>query len=548
MARQFVATSNQYLTVPDGTPVNPAASAFTFAYWVRFPTTPGVEAAIFTKRTWNAGSGFEFKYISAANQLYFDLQSSPNPRMRIIAAPSTLFDGNWHLIIVDRTPGTVGAGSINLYLDNVSLGSTTGTNGDLSNALPLRFAADNAGGRNVDCDVELGGMFKRVLTVDERAALQGGFVPVLVRGTVSFSMQVTGRRSPEIDIVGGSFGTLVNAPVWAPGPKIIYPQSGQVGQDLWYEYANATISGQSALDVTQTRGRIVNATIAGQSALTADISANVAVSATIAGQSVLTADISPEVISGATISGQSVITATVNIDAAIGAEILAESSVQAGLTADVPVQSTVGGQSALTAAATAAAPVDVQIDGQSALTVTGDRIRTLSTTIGGQSALTAAVTITAGVAAQIDAQSSVTAATTATAPVGSTLAGQSGVIATLTANVPVITTLAGASGVTAAVTRGRQVQSTIAGMSTVVADIGPLVPVETTIAGQSSVSATSSATVSLQVGIDAESTVRARPTYPGEKKTITVGGAARFVDTVGGVVRWLTGAGGTFTR
>lgn len=536
MARSFAATSSQSIDVASAASINFGSSDFTVLAWVRFPTAPANDSIIIGKRLngFDGDAGWELKTNNGAAGSYrFDVETDITGRERAEATLTGINDGNWHLIGVARDTDT----NLRIWYDGaIAFTEAKTTAGSVNTTTPLVVAAAYNTPNTNFLTGQIGPVcaFNRLLTLTEHQMLAAGFSPRFLRPLPVFLLELISRGSPEPDIVGGLAGTLQNAPGVVVNPRMILPRAADIGQDLWYEFANATIVGQSALTATPTRGRTASAAITGQSALTADIMADSMVTATVAGQSALTADISANVAPKSTIAGQSAIVASVNIDAAVGAEVEAQASVQATLSADVPVIATIAGQSALTAAATAAAPIDASIAGQSALTVTGDRIRTLSTTLAGQSALTAATTITAGVVAQIEAQSTVTAATSATAPALATIQGQSDVAATLTADVPVFATCTGASGVTATVTRAQPAQATVAGQSTITADIAPRAPVETTIVGQSSIVATLSATVPLQAGIDAESDLTVRPTYPGTKKTITVGGVARWLATVGG--------------
>lgn len=536
MARSFAASSSQSIDVASAASINFGSSDFTVLAWVRFPAAPANDAMIIGKRAggFDGDEGWELKFNNgAAGSLRWDVETDITGRQRAEGTATGINNGNWHLIGGDRDTDT----QLRLWFDGaIANTAADATAGSVNTTTPLVIAAAYNTPNTNFLTGEIGPVFafNRLLTLAEHQMLAAGFSPRFLRPLPVFLAELLSRGSPEPDIIGGLTGTLVNGPGIAPNPRLVFPRTADIDRGYWYEFANATIAGQSALTTTITRARDASATVAGQSATTAAVTVTTSLVATIAGQSAVTADISANVAPKSTIAGQSAITAAVNIDAAVGAEVEAQASIQASLSADVPINATISGQSALTAAATASAPIDATIAGQSALTVTGDRIRTLTTTIGGQSALSAAVTITAGVEAQIAAQSSVVAATSATAPAFAVVTGQSGVEAILTASVPAFATFAGASGVTATVTRAQPAAATIAGQSTLVADIAPRVPVETTIAAQSAITAILSATVPIQAGIDGESSIRARPTYPGTKKTITVGGVARWLATVGG--------------
>lgn len=538
MARSFSAGSSQSIEVASASSINFGSGNFTVLAWVRFPTTPPDDSIIIGKRAggFDGDEGWELKIrLASAETIRWDVQTDITGAQRAEAAATGITDGGWHLIGGDREDGT--PDQMRLWFDGAVIATKVAAMpGTVNTTTPLTIAAAYDTPSTNFLTGELGQVLatNRLLTLGEHQALAASFAARFMRPLPLLLLELISRGSPEPDIIGGLLGTLQNAPSNVANPRLVMPRAAFVGEDIWFEVASATIAGQSALASSLTRVVPVATTVAGQSALICDIISRSKVGATLAGQSAVTADISANVAPESTIAAQSAIVASVNIDAAVGAEVEAQSSVQAFLSADVPVVAAISGQSALTAAATAAAPIDATLAGQSALTVTGDRIRTLSTTLAGQSALSAAITVTAGVAAQIEAQSAIAVTLAATAPVSVSVTAQSGVVAALAASVPVLATCAGASGVTATVTRGQPAAATVAGQSALTADIAPRAPVATTIAGQSSLSATMSATVPLQAGIDAEASIRARPTYPGTKKTITVGGVARWLATVGG--------------
>lgn len=487
--------------------------------------------------------GWELKFNNgAAGSIRWDVETDITGRQRAEGTATGITDGNWHLIGADHTDGAP-TGQLQIWYDGAVIATkVANTPGTVDTTTALRIAAaDNTPNTNY-LTGEIAQVFacNRLLSADEHAWLAKGFSPRFLRPSPCFLLELTSRASPEPDIGrGGLSGVLENAPAVVDNPRIVYPRSADVGQDIWYEFANAAIAGQSALAVTQTRGRTTSATVAGQSALVATISPKVSVAATIAGQSSLTADINPEAPIKATIAAQSTVTATSSQLAGVGTiPIAGQSGLTATLSATVPVSAQVDGQSVITADATALVPVTATVAGQSAVSATGDRIRTLSSSPAAQSATSAAITVEAGAAAQIDGQSALAASLSATVPLDVVVSAQSGVVADISALVPVATTIAGASGITAAATRAQPAEATVAGQSALIVDTRALAPLAATVAAQSSLTATTSATVPIATGIDAESSITARPTYPGVKRTTTVGG----------VVRWLATVGGRFTR
>jgi len=544
VARSFSAGSSQSISVPSAASINFGGGDFTVFAWLRFPTAPANDSMILGKRAggFDGGEGWELKFNSGVNEtIRWDVETDITGRQRAEGTATNITDGNWHLLAADHTDGSP-TGQLQIWYDGAIIGTkVANTPGTVDTTTPMVIAAAyNAPNTNY-LSGEVAQVFacSRLLTLAEHQMMAAGFSPLFLRPIPCFLMELASRASPEPDHRGGLFGTLENAPGAVDNPRIVRPMAPIAAQDLWYEFGNATVAGQSAVAATMTRARDAAATVAGQSALAASVSVTASLAATIAGQSTLTADMRPEAPIRATVLAQSALTAAANVRASVGGiPIVGQSALSATASATVPVAATVAGQSSVAADASVNVPVSATVAGQSALTVTGDRIRTLSTTITAQSATTAAATITAGAAAQVVAQSAVAGSLSATVPVSSLVTGQSSAVADLSALVPVSTTVAGASGATATVTRAQPASATVAGQSALTADVSALAPVSATVSGQSSLTADVSANVSAAAVIAASSAVTARPAYPGTKKTITVGG----------MVRWLATVGGRFTR
>jgi hypothetical protein len=538
VARSFSAILSQSITVPSAASINFGTSDFTVMAWVRFPEEPPNGAMVVGKRAggFDGDEGWELKINDGGNESYrWDVETDVTGRQRAEGTLTGINDGNWHLIGGDHTDGT--PAQLQLWYDGAVAGTkVANTPGTVNTATPLVIgAAYNTPYTNF-LTGEIGPVFafNRVLTLAEHQMLAAGFSPRFLRPLPVFLLELISRASPEPDIAGGLYGTLANDPDAVFNPRMVLPRSPSVGQDLWYEFANATIAGQSSVAATVTRGRTAQTTIVGQSSVTAVASAVVPISAAIAGQSSLTADINPDAPLEAQVSGQSGVTATVNITAAVGANPRGQSNIVAVATATVPVAATIAGQSSISADINPAASVDATVAGQSAMTATAKRGRTISATVGGQSTVSAAVTISAGASAQISAQSGLSAFLSATVPISSTAAAAGGIVADPTALVPAAATIAGASGVIATVTRAQSVDTTITATSALVVDARALVPVATTIAGTSGLSVAASADVSASATITGQSDLSARLTFPGVKRTTSVGGLARWLITVGG--------------
>jgi hypothetical protein len=484
--------------------------------------------------------GWELKFQNAGDgTIRWDHETDATGRQRVEVDLPTIIDGNWHLIGGDHTDTLPGA--LNVWYDGaVAASRTINTPGTVDTATPLTIGAAYNTPNTNHLTGEIGPvfLFKGLLTLAEHQQMAAGFSPRFLRPLPDFLMELISRGSPEIDITGGLLGTLQNAPAVVANPRLVFPRSGEPGQDTWFEYLEATIAGQSALSATATRGRFVQASIAGQSALTADASAAVSVIATVAGQSSVTADISPEAPLKATVAAQSALTANISVDVGVATfNLKGQSGVTATLSANVPVAASITGSSAVAANVSPRVPVSAQIDGQSALTAVAKRGRTISASVGGASTLTTDTVITAGAAAQLDGQSGMSAFLSATVPLAALTGATSEIVAGASVLTPIATSIAAASNVSATLTRGRKVAATLAGQSTLVVDTRALVPVAASITGQSTLSAATVAIVRPTATIAGLSAIRARPTYPGTRKTITTGGIARWLKTVGGLIR-----------
>ena len=544
MARSFVATSSQAIVVPSAPTINLGALDFTVMAWVRFPTLPPNDSMIIGKRAggFDGDEGWELKFGNAdTGRIRFDVETDITGRQRVEIDIPTIIDGNWHLLAADHTDGT--PSQLQIWYDGAVIATkVANTPGTVDTATPLVIAAAYNTPSNTNYLTGYIGpivVCPRLFTLAEHQMLAAGFSYRFLRPLPCFIMELINRGSPEVDIGrGGLYGTLQNAPAVVANPRIVLPRAPDIGQDIWYEYLNATITGQSNATGTVTRGRDGISTISGQSTLTAETSITASLVATVNGQSSVTADISPDTPIKAAVAAQSALTADVNIDAIVGAiPVRGQSGVVATLSATVPVSTGITGQSTVVADLAPRVPVTAQADGQSTLTAVAKRGRTISASIGGVSSVTVDTAIEAGAFAEVDANSYFSAFLSATVPLTVLAGAKSGVVADATALTPIATSISSSSAVSAQITRARACAAALAGQSSFVVDTRALVPVSSLITGQSALSASTIAIVRPVVSIDGVSHIRARPTYPGTKKTITTGGIARWLKTVGGLIR-----------
>lgn len=523
MARSFLAASSQYILVNSAPSINLGSGDFTVMAWVRFPTIPPNSSIILGKRAggFDGDQGWEVKFDNASNgDIRFDVQTDITGRQRVEVDIPTLVNGNWHLLGVDHTEGAPATIRI-IYDGSVVASNSVATPGTVDTATPLVIGAayDTPSLTNY-LTGQVGPVYicRHLLTLAEHQALAKGYSFGFIRPRPCFWMPLISRApANEPDITGGLLGGLGNAPGIVDNPRIIPTFGARVGQDLWYEYSAATFHGQSNL--TAAIGLLIagtKATIAAQSNMTATLSA--------------IASIKP----AAAIAGQSNIIAQANITASVRARIVAQSGISAKASATVPVSTGISAQSAMAALMSPAVGVVAQIDGQSAISATGDRIRTLSTAVAGQSALSSAATIKAGASAQVDGQSGLTAFLSGTAPVATVVSAQSNVSAQVSALTPAAATFGGQSALTVKMTRAQGAVATIAAQSALVVDARTYAPLAAVIAAQSGLTVSVSADVPVAATIAGQSALAVLPSFPGERKTITVGGYIRWLEKAGG--------------
>lgn len=522
MARSFTEASSQSIRVPSASSIQMGSDDFTVLAWVRFPTIPSNDRIIVSKREgWDSNEGWELKIENAGDRgIRWDVQTDTTGRERAEVDIPTLMNGNWHLLGADRDTDS----QLRIWYDGAVVQTEVKTTGGSVNTpSPLMIAAAYKDPTTNErfLNGEIGPVFvcRRLLSLAEHQTLAAGFSPRFLRPSPCFLMELISRASPEPDIgQGGLFGTLQNAPPVVTNPRLVFPSFATVGWSDFPELVSTTIAAQSSFEAIINVDAAATVTIPGQGGVTVDISANVAPEAQIAAQSALTANVVADVGIGVL-------------------PIAGQSDVAALLSADVPVATSIVGQSAVVADVSPAVPVSAQIDGQSTVTAVAERGRTVSVSIGAQSTVTADTAIDAGLAVQIDAQSALSAFLSATVPVNALAGAQSGIVADASALVPCSVSIAGISNVLATVVRGRDAAVTIPGQSSVVCDTRALVPVSANVTGQSSLSANVAVDASLIASIDGQSAIRALVSYPGVRKTITTGGFARWLKTVGGFIR-----------
>lgn len=529
MARAFTAASSQYISVASAAPLNFGTGEFTIAFWCRFPVAPPSNSVMVHKRTggFDGGTGWEFVVTNGGTgAVRWDVQGGA-VQLRATATIGTLFDGAWHHIALDHVDSN--PDMVRIWFDGTMVGSTSGNlTQTVSTATPMAIgAAYNTPTTNfINGEFAELALYKRLVTDDERAQLVDRFGPTTLRGLPSAYFPLIGRASPEIDPIGGTLGTLNNAPPAAAHAPIIIEEPPQVGQDTWFES--------------------ISATIAGQSVVSASLSADIPLSATITGQSTITADIAPDAAISATITGQSSVVANATLDKHLRARVDARSGVSARATYDAAASATVAAQGSVAANASSDVPISATIAGQSGITANGSRSRGLSAQIDGQSALTASAIADHGLTATIWGQSALAALLAADVPTSAVIVGQGALAATLSADASVSAIISGQSAIAATIVRSRAGSATIAALSTIVADTHAEVPadllklpsietgVSSAIKAQSDITANLTGERSLSATIAAQSGIDAELRKKGEAVTHEPGARIKWGSTTGG--------------
>lgn len=173
-AAQFVAASNQYLSIASNADLQTGNIDFTLAAWVKLASKPGSGQGIVSKSSGTLAADIEYNldYLDSSDRFRF-----------------TICDGITHVVVVANNFGAVPldtycwvvgwhdsvANTINVQVNNGTLNSAAHNPGAQVSNKPLEIGrCFGATARNMDGVTDEVGLWKRVLTADERTELYNG--------------------------------------------------------------------------------------------------------------------------------------------------------------------------------------------------------------------------------------------------------------------------------------------------------------------------------------------------------------------------------------
>lgn len=135
--------------------------------------------------------------------------------------------GAWQHLVLTMNAGVEVSFWVNGVEDALSPVAIPAIGAISMNGSVIRFgnmfnAGDDRDGRMAELS-----FWDRILTDSEIVSLSKGFSPLFLPNNLFFYAPLIGRNSPEIDIVGGTAGTLTNT-TNVTHPRIIYPSSSQM--------------------------------------------------------------------------------------------------------------------------------------------------------------------------------------------------------------------------------------------------------------------------------------------------------------------------------
>ena len=218
--------SNTTITFGD----NHEPSDVTIFCWAKLDST--------TQNSWSHIWGKEYAATRASPwksyALILDNTANPNKKIRFnignanINSTLTAADvsTNWFSAIGWRNGG---GNEVGVRI-NATENTTTAQAISYSTGHILVGANNNSSpGEVLDGDVAECAIWNVALTAAERAILAAGYSPLFVSpANLLLYAPLIGRYNPEIDLIGALSGTLVNTPVNAAHPRIIYPSPAQI--------------------------------------------------------------------------------------------------------------------------------------------------------------------------------------------------------------------------------------------------------------------------------------------------------------------------------
>ena len=200
MARNFDATSNDYIDFGDPAVLDLTGDEVTLSIWLRCGTP--AEGKVFAK--W-ADSPAAFQYLLSVLANGHALFAVFTGGTDIVEGTTDLDDGEWHHIA-----GTYDGSDIRIYVDGVEEGSTAASGNMASNTAPVRIGAGSGGaGTENPFDGDLGhpSLWDTGRSAGNIRSLSEGISPRAISPLPLFYPPLNGQN-PEIDIINGITGTV----------------------------------------------------------------------------------------------------------------------------------------------------------------------------------------------------------------------------------------------------------------------------------------------------------------------------------------------------
>lgn len=172
-AAQFTAANSEWLSIADNTTLSSGNIDFTIACWVYLDSKPSLCGIVGKWTITGNQQEYLISYVGGGTDRFFFVASSAgnnqtNRQASTFGAPST---GTWYLIVAWHDAA---ADTVNIQINNGTVDTTTGYTGGLFDST-AEFTVGRYNGTNYwDGRIDEVGIWKRVLTTNERTLLYNG--------------------------------------------------------------------------------------------------------------------------------------------------------------------------------------------------------------------------------------------------------------------------------------------------------------------------------------------------------------------------------------
>lgn len=220
MARDFPATSGNYLGVGDVSAIDITGTALTVHAWGRPDTLPTFQTLVGKYATGLTGLQYLLRFDGSTVGVHIGDGVGIDS-----AAGGTVSVSNWHS--AGLVKNGIGADALKAYLNGAQVASVTSNRSIANLAAGLRIGDSDFGGEPFDGLLAEVAIWDAALTADEMTALGKGFSAALIRPqSLKGYWPIIGRASPEPDLRNSNNGTLNGSVPVAVHPRIIMPTSG----------------------------------------------------------------------------------------------------------------------------------------------------------------------------------------------------------------------------------------------------------------------------------------------------------------------------------